>query len=278
MAHRLVGSPAHFLGNFRKEPFAIEYADTGISMGIFLWEAFEPEVTAVVAAAVNEGAGAFVDVGANKGYFAVVASAATGGRVPSVLYEINPANLLDLEGTRLHGKHGNWTIRPVAASSVHAELRLSIPGHAPNSGWARISDTGDHIVQAVPLDGDLAARGLDAIRLIKIDVEGHELEVLKGLSQTIASGRVANLFVEFHPMVLDREDIHRAIKETAALGFEPYLLTPAVGALIERDRARLLELPMAELRALMQPFDPAVPDYKFPFEVFFFRSGKTASK
>jgi hypothetical protein len=40
-------------------------------------------------------------------------------------------------------------------------------------------------------------KGIEHIDLLKLDVEGHELEVLKGAQQLFASGRVATVSFEF---------------------------------------------------------------------------------
>lgn len=268
--HRCLGAPEHFLATFRGQPFCVQFSDTGISLEIILWEAFEPEVSALVAATLRREPGPFVDVGANKGYFAVIAAIAGIHNHPVVLYEINPVNVLDLHGTRTHGRHKNWIIREVAASSRKGELRLRIPEGAQNSGWARASEDGDHVFPSVSLDDDFRELGLDRISLAKIDVEGHEGEVLKGLQQNLQPDKITNLFIEFHPSVVTRDGIIHAVEDLTAAGYRPYMLTPELRAFIDKDRRKMFAHSFGELRALLKPFQPDAPSYRSPFEVFFF--------
>jgi FkbM family methyltransferase len=52
-------------------------------------------------------------------------------------------------------------------------------------------------VRVTTLDQDIEERGLPAPTFLKIDVEGFELDVLRGAAQTLARGRPA-LFIEIH--------------------------------------------------------------------------------
>jgi FkbM family methyltransferase len=53
-------------------------------------------------------------------------------------------------------------------------------------------------VEADTLDNLLKARGINEVNWIKIDVEGAELEVLKGAAGILSKSRDLALFVEVH--------------------------------------------------------------------------------
>lgn len=53
--------------------------------------------------------------------------------------------------------------------------------------------------------------------VIKIDVEGFELEVLKGLSDTLRSDQLRAVFIEVHFLELARRDLRKAPAELVAL-------------------------------------------------------------
>ena len=119
--------------------------------------------------------GLFVDVGANMGFYSILA-AKNGNRVIAVepgrkafgcLWDTVWLNNLDIE------------LVNAAAWSCDMMLKLAIPGH---SDIATVSDHGEQ-VQGLTLDTILAGRKPD---LIKIDVEGSEPEVLKGMPNTLA--------------------------------------------------------------------------------------------
>jgi FkbM family methyltransferase len=74
-----------------------------------------------------------------------------------------------------------------------------------------------HDVRIVPLDGFASDRGIARIDLLKIDTEGHELEVLAGAKRLIADRRVTAIHFEFNEMnVISRtyfRDFHAALPE-----------------------------------------------------------------
>lgn len=78
--------------------------------------------------------------------------------------------------------------------------RLEVPAY-DNSDHARFLVPGDGPLEVVTIDS-LGVRGGDVA--IKIDVEGGELEVLKGAAETIASARKCVITVEASPRVAAR--------------------------------------------------------------------------
>jgi hypothetical protein len=59
------------------------------------------------------------------------------------------------------------------------------------------------LVECRTLDAVVAEVGVEAIDLLKIDVEGHELAVLNGASKSIAAGRIKLIQFEFGGCNLD---------------------------------------------------------------------------
>ena len=74
----------------------------------------------------------------------------------------------------------NINVFNYALSSSHGEAKIRIP-KSNNIGMSKISDRGDLVVELKTLDSHLNV--IPECHLIKIDVEGHELEVLKGSVQ-----------------------------------------------------------------------------------------------
>jgi FkbM family methyltransferase len=140
-----------------------------------------------------------VDVGANIGYNTLYAAQCVGpaGRV----YAVEPAqdNLTILYANLFAARLHNVWVLPYAAGSRRAVQEFFLRGEvsAVNSlfqenFYAPITDTVQ--VLTVPLD-DLAIETPD---LVKIDVEGGELEVLQGMPRMLAAPRM-RLVVEWHP-------------------------------------------------------------------------------
>lgn len=133
----------------------------------------------------REGA-VFVDVGANVGYYTLVASKLVGamGRVYAIEPVPSTATLLRVN-VKLNGC-SNVVVYEVAAWSTRGSLTLKIP--ASMYGYASAVREGASVtVCASTLDDILQDEA--SIHLIKIDVEGAELDVLKGAQSVLRRTR-----------------------------------------------------------------------------------------
>ncbi len=152
-----------------------------------------------------------VDVGGNIGYMTSLLSCRTakkaGGRL--LTFEAHPG----VFGELTHNI-GCWaSVFPgLDLKAVHAAisdregtLNLKMPeGFRENRGLSQVVDSGDSgglpdnclEVQAKTLDGVLGAE--DSIGLLKVDVEGHELQVLNGATNLLEQGRVRDCVFEEH--------------------------------------------------------------------------------
>lgn len=86
----------------------------------------------------------------------------------------------------------------------------SVPFLAPNSanmGIGRITESGDIQVEAMRGDDFVAAQIKDPIDFIKIDVEGHETEVIKGLGKTLRRDRPTVMFEASKAVMKSSESI-----------------------------------------------------------------------
>jgi FkbM family methyltransferase len=229
-AHQLVGSPKRLIGTVDQQWFCVDVSDEGIALQIYLWDRWEPDVTDLILALLGPGR-TFVDVGANKGYFSLLAakSVLPNGRVVS--YEPHPANADDIEITIAENDHLHWVNRRFAASSEHGTIRLYTPGwDAGMSGWASIHRPCDSFidVNTAKLSTDLKELKIETVDLMKIDVEGHEVEVVKGVSELLAEGRVSNLLIEVHLMELQPTGIDQLFQQLRCYNYHSYLLTNSI--------------------------------------------------
>jgi FkbM family methyltransferase len=125
---------------------------------------------------------AFIDVGANIGFYSLLASSVNAG-APVLAYEPHPvASGLLRENANLNS-FGNIRVREVAAGSAADTARLTSDLGERNRIVAA-ADRDDRSVQVrvVMLDDELIELGIDpaSVALVKIDTEGFEANVLKG--------------------------------------------------------------------------------------------------
>jgi FkbM family methyltransferase len=152
----------------------------------------------LMAAAATPGA-TVVDVGANTGYNTVYAAALVGphGRVVAVEPAADNARVLR-DNIAANGL-SNVAIHTVAAGRRHETRELFLRGDlsAVNSLFAEsvyATVTGVDRVPVAPLDA-LVDGDAD---LVKIDVEGAELDALAGMTRLLRSDRL-RVIVEWHP-------------------------------------------------------------------------------
>src|SRR5690606_13939377 len=176
---RALGAPSRFVGRVDGQFFCVDARDTDISTTIYLRQEWEPPSTAVWKALLAPGQ-VVVDVGANKGWFSLLAARRVmpGGCVIS--YEPLPRNVADIEVTSAANQHRHWQVRAVAASDHPGVAQLVSPRDDSGTGWGSLQrqvDSGDNVVvdvEVVTLAEDLASLGVDRVDLLKMDIEGHE--------------------------------------------------------------------------------------------------------
>jgi FkbM family methyltransferase len=152
----------------------------------------------------------FIDVGANVGWYTAIASRSVGPRGRVIAFEPAPGSLAYLRRTVAENGCRNVTIEPKALSDKPGTLDLHIG--VENKGHNSIiasGATGETVaVEAVTLDdylGDVPG----GIRLIKIDTEGAEGFILRGMRETFRKNPHMAILMEYHPRLI------------RSLGFDP---------------------------------------------------------
>lgn len=163
---------------------------------------FEPDETRCLQKYLREKTDVFVDIGANVGYFTCMARSLNK-------YTVAVEPLLQNLGYLYANLEVNgWNdveVFPVGLADHPGMAVLYGPGTAASliRDWAGIS-TKKRIIPLSTLDAIIGSRFRGRQMFIKIDVEGTELDVLKGARETMASQPspvwlVENAVGGFHP-------------------------------------------------------------------------------
>jgi FkbM family methyltransferase len=164
---------------------------------------WEPDLTRFIAGRLTDG-DVFVDVGANVGYYSLLAAECVGPRGTVVAVEASPVVAADLRH-HVTVNHAEDRIRVEnKAASAEPGTLTTYAGPAHNVGMTTtVQSQGMHAeseVEALPLDSMLSPDEVAATRLIKIDVEGAEPDVVAGMAPLIRSLRAdTEIVIELSP-------------------------------------------------------------------------------
>lgn len=161
----------------------------------------------------------FVDVGANVGAYCLLASAVAKAR--SVAVEPVPRSFAKLKrNLRLNGIEDRVEAHNIGLADQAGELRFT----ADRGGLNHVVAEGGLALPVRRLDDVLAGR---PAALVKIDVEGYEMGVLRGAPRALENPALAALIVELNGHAArygqDDEAVHRTL---TGLAFAPCRYEP----------------------------------------------------
>jgi FkbM family methyltransferase len=166
---------------------------------------WEPKTTRYVCDSLGPGQ-VFLDIGANAGYFSLLASHCVGESGKVLAVEPNPAVAKQLRQNTQRNGLINVAIAE-AACSDSIEVRNLYVSNAYNTGLSSLSRdnlawTKSVKVTCTTVDVLVEEYGLDRVDLVKIDVEGAELQVLRGMTTVLKRLR-PRIIIELIPSLLE---------------------------------------------------------------------------
>ena len=153
-----------------------------------------------------------VDIGANVGHYTKRLSDLVGSNGRVIAFEPVPSTFALLSANIQLFRHQNVTLVNGAVSDDLGIAGMTMPVFdtgLTNYYEARISDHADYAltVLTIPLDAFVATR---RIALVKIDVEGHEAFVLRGMKHIIELS---------HPILIVETESEEIVRNLTMLGY-----------------------------------------------------------
>ena len=148
--------------------------------------------------ALQEG-GVYIDSGANIGQWLLYL-----GLLPGVQsFAIEPVTSQRHWLEECLSVHSEWPCRviPCGLGSSEAEIEILIHGARSSlrTEWYGSKQLARERVHIRKLDDILTEFNIDRVQLWKLDVEGAELDALKGAEKSLQNQRIERLFFECHP-------------------------------------------------------------------------------
>jgi FkbM family methyltransferase len=166
-------------------------------LGAQLWTygKYEPEVEGIIGTHLEEGNVAF-DIGANIGQFTICMRDAVGKTGAIYSFEPLSKNRNLLNCTLNRNGISNVKVINKAVGEAHDMMELFVD--ESNTGRSTLHPNEEYDkklqIDIIPLSD--YTKSFDSIQFIKVDVEGAELDVIKGLEDEIR--KVEYIFVEIH--------------------------------------------------------------------------------
>lgn len=173
----------------------------------FAGDGYEARFAEALRAAVRDG-DCIWDVGANRGWYTRQLSQWAGPRGHVYAFEPDPLNITRL-GEAI-AAIDNVTVLPLGLSDGNRQASMR-PGDDRLHATSMIvphADPADNRLETVALmSGAAVLQGGRAAppNVIKIDVEGHEFEVLQGFGDGLRDPQLRSLFIEVHFGILSRQ-------------------------------------------------------------------------
>jgi FkbM family methyltransferase len=234
----------------------VDTRDAALSPWIVLDGLWETHVTEWLQHTLRPGQ-VFVDVGANVGYFTLLGGQLVGPQGRVVAVEAHPGlEELLRRNVIMNGLYGYVTTWHRAAWSSSTSLQLhqrlnfsgaSSVGAIGTEALDRLGDTEEMVeVQAVPIDDLL--EGLPPIDVLKMDIEGAELQAFTGLARTMRASQDIAVMFEWAPALMEAvgDKAEALVDLLEGHGFRFRLLEDDLASI---ERAKLLDLPYGNVVA-----------------------------
>jgi FkbM family methyltransferase len=192
----------------------------------FLGRWYDLEIQLLAQSILNLG-DTVVDVGANRGEFTLAASRIVGPEGKVICFDPNPTCIDQLEHHLKLNSIDNVTAHRVGLSDEKSHLVLNVPvgfTYYGTFGEPPAAPNGFQTVRANVDIGDDLLEG-ESPSLIKIDVEGFECHVLKGLRKTIERCKPNIVTEHIDKNLRACGSSSREVEEfMSGLGYSPYKL------------------------------------------------------
>lgn len=170
----------------------------------FLRGTFEPKKTdALIKIFENQkGTKVFYDIGANIGFFSVLAAQCWEGQGKVFAFEPSPITHRFLKRNIAVSTYKNIAAYKLGVSSKAGNVYFDT---TLGRGEQKVSESGNATIDIIKLDDWVDSNNAPLPTIVKIDVEYHEMEALKGMAQIIERAKPIMM------IAVHTDDLHRQV-------------------------------------------------------------------
>lgn len=209
------GRPSIYLGDFQAltklstgQPFFVDTRDISLTPTILLTGKWEPSITSFFKKLVKPGM-TIIDVGSHMGYYSILSGALVGNEGKVYAFEANPTIFNTLfKNIFVNGFVGRVIPNQLAVYSHSDTLRFNVLKRASGGnsivefteGYKEIfqENVTTINVQSISLDEYFSTQGSYQVDIIKIDAEGSEPFIFRGMRKILQENQDIKIFCEFN--------------------------------------------------------------------------------
>jgi FkbM family methyltransferase len=219
------------------------YPENEISRAIFVSGRYEPNEFFFLHRVLRPGM-AFVDVGANMGFYTLFASKRVGATGTVVAIDPSEREFGRLKANVETNALTNVSLLQVAVSDCAGEAELLVAteeksGHNTlgSFGYGSVRAQGAERVRVERLDDILRDIGLGRVDVVKMDIEGAEFRALQGARETLRTVRPV-LLLELSDRSLQHQGCHssQVWELLAEQGYRLYRFSEETGLPVSAER------------------------------------------
>jgi len=220
----------------------VDTKDAGLSFDLILDGIREPYSTQYVIDILKEG-DVILDIGANIGYYALLEAKLIGesGKVYAV--EPVPGNFELLKKNTHLNDFKHIELFCLGASDIDGETEMFLYDQA---NWSSMiaragKESKNKIrVKTVTIDNFLADKQMPSF--LRMDVEGFEGNILKGMKRTLENNKLNRIFIELHPHIMIEKEVIDTLAILKNNGFEIERIFKSEGSNFKWALNRLLRI------------------------------------
>jgi FkbM family methyltransferase len=174
----------------------------------------------------------FLDVGSHIGYYSMLALLKVGSSGRVFAFEANPRTYSVLVANASLNRSSNLYAYNCAVGDQEtiAEFHIDIKDEGMSSLLVTRPDSLNVSVHMTTLDNIANLTGIDKIRMLKIDVEGFEVNVIRGAEGLIKAGAIESIVFEVNQTIPGTKNCDLEIRRfLRQYGYTSYLVRPWIG-------------------------------------------------
>lgn len=198
--------------------------DLGTSLELLLFGIHEPVSTKLVSKLLKKNM-TCLDIGSNIGYYVLLENKILDGTGRIIALEPSPENFEYLTKNIQRQNSNNIELHNIAAGNVSGNLNFLMYPDESNSGHIisddEVKNTFGNVISVPVKPIDILVKELNIKKLdfLRMDVEGYEFEILKGMLETLEEFRPI-IQIEVHRSIMGNENTKQFFEILQKLNYE----------------------------------------------------------